>query len=345
MNSISEGKLTVQVYASEKVRPAFELLERLTHVQIHFTDWSFSPRQLLQNIAMMAKADVIYFHSPANMRILMMPIARLLGKPVMLQWIGSDVLTVTWRNREPFWDIGAEKDVSVKEVLLGGLVGPARLMVALTMRFARWYAFFLRKLVTHHVVCASHLVEELRAAGIAAQYLPVLNFINPELLPFPDDFAILTYIGFHATSDKRTFYGWHSMVRLARDYPDLTIFVVGRSLIHDDYPANLIFLGYLDDIRQVFSKVKAIVRLTYHDGMPRIILEGLATARYIIYNQRLPHTFYVDNYDKLKKAIEKIRKISALNLAGLQYMEKMFAPEVIARQFVKEFEAARIKNG
>lgn len=331
--------MRIQVYACKRMLPIFELLEQLQPVKIHFTDWSLSPQKLLKNIIEMAKADVIYFHSSTNLRVLMIPIAKIImHKPVMLNWIGTDVLTVSWNHLSFFHDIGLEKKISVQKTLTSGLPRFTKIVVSLTMKNIEMFVVFLKKFVTHHVAVAPHLTQNLKQLNISANNLPLLCHIKYELLPFPNDFAVMSYVGYHPSSDESAFYGWNSLIRIAKDYPDLTIFVVGRKSSLGDHPSNMVFLGYVNDIRQVLSKVKAVIRLTYHDGMPRLILEGLATGRYIIYAQSFPHTFHVQDYKEVKKALETIREESNPNLSGFNYVKQEYDPQKVAQQFIKEFE-------
>jgi glycosyltransferase involved in cell wall biosynthesis len=331
-------RMKVQVFASEKVRPAFDLLSRLVPVEIAFTDWSLSPRKFIRNLSGMVAADLIYFHSPTNLRIIMMPLARLLGKPVMLQWIGTDVLTVTWKKQPPFWDAGLEQYISVKETLLAGLTGIPQKLVLLTLHKSELFTRFLKYVITHHVVCAPQLAVDLEKVGIHASYLPVLCHIEPELLPLPQKTAFLAYTGYHAKNDTRAFYGWHSLLRLAQDYPDLIFLVIGHVFPKEDkIPNNIINLGYVNNIREILSQVTGLLRLTYHDGMPRLVLEAMAMARYIIYSQPFPHTFYAQNYDELKKAVDKIRQENSPNIEGMKYIQQNFNIQYVAEQFLENF--------
>jgi glycosyltransferase involved in cell wall biosynthesis len=333
--------MRVQVYASEKVRPAFELLSQLVPVNIDFTDWSLSPTKFARNLAKMAVADLVYFHSPTNLRIIMMPVAYLLRKPIVLQWIGTDVLTVTWVKQPPFWDVGLEQHISVRETLLVGLEGFQQKLVLLTLNKSELFTRFLKYIVTHHVVCAPQLAVDLEKVGIHASYLPVLCHIEPELLPLPEKTALLAYTGFHAKNDTRAFYGWHSLLRLAHDFPDLKFFIVGHVLRTDfEIPDNIINLGYVNNIRDILSQVTGLLRLTYHDGMPRLVLEAMATGRYIIYSQPFPHTFYARTYDELKKAVDSIRQKDSPNIEGMRYIQKEFNIQYVAKQFLKNFHAA-----
>lgn len=329
--------MRIQVYASEKVRPAFELLEKLEDFSIDFTDWSMNPARLLKNLKNMRNADLVYFHSPTNPRILMMPLAWLMRKPVILQWIGSDVLTITYNDRRDFYDLGLDKTVPVKEALLSGLTGLTRFAVGLTLRNISLFRRYLMVFVTSHSACAQHLIEDLKIAGIDAGYLPVLNHIEPRLAPLPSRFAFLTYTGFHDSSDKSNFYGWQCIIRLAKDFPDTPFYVIGRGAKHGDVPENIILLGFVEDITSIISKVNCLLRITYHDGMPRLLLEALSMGRHVIYTQEFPHTRTVADYSQLHEAAGQVMQESGYNMPGYEFMKSEFNMQMIARQYRELF--------
>lgn len=330
--------LTVLVLASEKVRPAFDLLARLQPLHVIFSDGFLAPRLLLRNLTAMRRADVVYVHSPTNRRCVMIPLARLLGKPVVVQWIGTDVLVVSARReRRMFHDIGAGTRVAVTDTITAPLPGAARWLVAGLIRGAPLFVRLLKAGGVRHVACAPHLADTLARVGLQARFLPVLCHVAPEVLPFPAEWAVLAYVGYHHGTDERAFYGWHSLVRLAADCPELTVYVVGRKAGLGAHPPNIVFLGFVADIRQVLVRVRAVVRPTYHDGMPRLVLEGLATGRYIVTTQPLPHSRVVRSYAQLRRAVEDLRHCRGPNREGAAYVRRACDMRAVSRQFREVF--------
>ncbi len=333
-------KLKVQVYASEKVRPAFAILARQESVAVSFTDFSLSPSRFCRNLKKMRHADLVYFHSPTNLRIVMMPFARLFKKPVLLQWIGTDVITATWKNRPPFYDPGLEKTIPIEDSLTEGLFGFPKAMVQLTLRFHRAFLSFLKAHVTRHIACAPKLSKDLKTVGIAADTVPVLNHVSPALLPLPEKPALLSYIGFQASSDKRNFYGWQSLLRLAGDFPQITFYVIGRGPSMDAVAPNLVFLGYVDDIERVLAKVTGLLRITYDDGMPRLVMEALAKGRYVIFTGDFPCTAKVTTYEEIREAVRDIIGRTRPNAQGMRFVRDHYNAREVARQFTLQFKRA-----
>ena len=336
-NHTNNRSLRVHALASAKVHPAFKLLAKHKELQLWLSDWSPRPRRIIREIRAMAAADLVYCHSPANLRIALLPIARLLGKPVILQWIGGDVLKVTARKRPPINDMGTNKNISAATACLSGVHGLPRLFAGMVIAFPRLFLFYLARCVTRHYACAPTLVKELDMAGVSAAYLPVLHHIPADPQPLPPEWRILTYIGFHANADTRDFYGWQTVLRLAADYPDLRIDVVGRGAALGDVPPNIRCIGYVDDIPAVLKKVRGLLRITYHDGMPRMILEALALGRYVICNISIPETRTVINYEETARAIEELREATAPNYRGADYIRQHFHPLRLMEEYVRIF--------
>ncbi|NOY54037.1 MAG: glycosyltransferase family 4 protein [Deltaproteobacteria bacterium] len=195
---------------------------------------------------------------------------------------------MTVRYRPPLRDIGAERDIPAVAGAISGVRGFLVLFARVAIHFSRTFISYVSAFVARHTACAHHLVDELKSAGVEAEYLPVLNHIPVEEVPLPEEWSLLAYIGFHASSDTRDFYGWKTLCRLAEDSPDLRIDVVGRGADPKGLPPNLRFLGYVEDIRLVLRKVKGLLRINYHDGMPRMVFESLALGRYVICNMPIP---------------------------------------------------------
>ena len=337
MNDSPSPLKNILVFASEKVKPAFQILDKNIPVSIHFTDLSFSPLIFLKNIFQITRADMVYFHSPTNLRIILMPIAYLFRKKIILQWIGGDVLTVTCHCREQIYDIGNEKYISVKKVLTTGISGLTRKIINFVIKNTDVFLNYLNFFVTCHIACSPHLVEELKLVNIKAHYVPVLNHITPEILPFPPNFAVLSYIGFQKSSDTKNFYGWATIRRLAKDFPDLKIYLVGRGGRLDNLPPNIEYCGFVEDISLLLKKCKAVLRITYHDGVPRLILEALATGRYVIYTRSFPTTYTITTYEEVKYYMNRIRNCSEPNMDGYNLIRKEYSQKKVSDIFYKIF--------
>ena len=338
-NERTNSRITVAVFSNKKLLPAFQLLEKLQPVNINFSDWSFRPAILWRNIKYIKQSDITYLHSPSNLRILLLPIAKLFRKKTMTQWIGGDVLLATHQFREDFYDVGDDRHVDVKTYTLNGLKGLEYLLVWLTFVFSQFYVRFLKMFANHHVACARHLSEDLEKAGITAQYLPIINPVVPELLPLPAQLSVLTYLGYFSSSDTGDYYGWKTIINLAKDNPDLKILVIGRGLAIEQVPANIELLGFVKDIKEVLTRVRGVLRISYYDGTPRLIVEGLATGRYIAYTRNFSCCSWIKNYQDGQQFIDELRHQKQHNIAGFHHIQEYYDPERVCSLYMKELKS------
>jgi len=338
MNKLVLKSIKVAVFANEKLLPAFDLVKKKHAVIIYFSDWSIKPGVIWKNIRFIYKSDITYFHSPANLRILLLPIAKLFGKKTMLQWIGGDVLIATHTLRNDFYDIGLDSHIKIKDSIFNSLKGINYILNNLSYKFSYIYVLYLKLFVDHHVACAEHIVEELKLVNITANYLPLVNPVTPEILPWPNDLSILTYTGYFDSADTKSYYGWNAILRLANDYRDLKIYAVGRAAPTEDIPKNIEFLSFIKNIKDALVKVKGVVRASYYDGTPRIIIVALATGRYVAYTKDFPNCTKITSYNELKDFIDRLKDINHPNTSGYEYITNEYSIDKTTALYLKEFQ-------
>jgi glycosyltransferase involved in cell wall biosynthesis len=168
-------------------------------------------------------------------------VCKALQRRIVKHWIGSDVL----RAREPL----------VQEQNATGLV--------------------------EHWAVASHLVDELAEAGIAASTVPlsVVDAVPSIPLP-PPPLTILSYL----PSRKFEFYSGSTVLSLASRFPDVHFIVVGDDGVDRGASKNVEFLGYQRQIDVVYARSHALLRLPRHDGLSYMVLEALNHGRQVIWN-------------------------------------------------------------
>ncbi len=130
------------------------------------------------------------------------------------------------------------------------------------------------------------LVDELRELGIEATYVPVTAVQPaPHIAPLPKEFSVLTYL----PEPRRTFYGERAVYSLAREFPEIPFRVVGRGRRNPIAPANVEFLGHVNDIERRIDDSTVLLRLPEHDGKSMLVLEAMARGRHVIWNYEFPH--------------------------------------------------------
>jgi hypothetical protein len=145
-----------------------------------------------------------------------------------------------------------------------------------------------------HATTAPWLVDELRELSVNAANLPFNGLDLPSLeereLSLPSQFTVLTYI-----PDRRwAFYGGEQMAKAARRLPRVRFLVTaGTGDWLRDRPANVTFLGWRDDMVELYKNSTVVLRLAEHDAVGCTALEGLAMARHVIRNYPVPFTTQV----------------------------------------------------
>ena len=236
----------------------------------------------------------------------------ILGVPQVVHWIGTDVLSVkTYLRRRPqFLNIASR---------------------------------------VFHWATAPWLVEELGQLGIRAKFVPFtglrrkeyLSVVPPEL---PEHFTILTSI----RQERFDLYGWPHIKKLAQDFPDVTINVLRATKVPDGQkPANVKFLGWVENPFEAYKNSTVVVRMTEHDGYSGGIQEPLALGRYAIWTYPLPNVLTARDYPMLHGHIANLlhlhrKGLLKLNEPGREFVRQNLNPDVVARNIGRELsECAR----
>lgn len=83
-----------------------------------------------------------------------------------------------------------------------------------------------------------------------------------------------------------------------------------------DCPDNVHFLGWREDMADLYKKSTVVLRLTEHDGWARTVVEGLAMARHVIYTYPVPFATKV-GFDDVDGTVAAIRRLQTSHDAGL----------------------------
>jgi hypothetical protein len=180
-------------------------------------------------------------------------LAQLLGRPVIRWWVGSDVYKCL-----------RSEDVARAAV-----------------RFDRS--------ISANIAVAPHLVDELKEVGITATYVPSLCSLPPEGSHVDKlEKNVLIYL----PEDRKEFYGRSEVRKAIEANPRLKFTVIAdesHSLAH--YP-NVDSLGWVGNMQSVWPRVGALLRITEHDGLPRMVLEALALRKQVLYSWPLKGCIY-----------------------------------------------------
>lgn len=144
-----------------------------------------------------------------------------------------------------------------------------------------------------NLAVAPHLVAELESAGIPAQHVPFpagALAIPEEAPPLPEQMTAISYV----PDTRRDFYGVATLIDAARALPEIRFrFFRGAGEDVPDLPKNVEFLGFVEDMHDVYATSSVVIRLVEHDGDSSVIAEGLLYGRPVIYSYSTPHTIHV----------------------------------------------------
>lgn len=213
----------------------------------------------------------------------------------VLYWIGTDVLRIIERH-------------------CTGLLSPGA--VARVLRYVNF-------------TVAPHLTAELREAGIPSLVLPFPKPLPPAEVgvpPFPTEFTVLTYVPERAF----VFYGGPSIMEAALRLPDASFLVFGgvQPSDLDEPPANLRFLGLIDDALSAYTNACVFVRLTQHDGSPSAVAEALSLGRVVIYSWEHPYCIHVP-YGDTEALVRELGRLLEL------HKQEMLQPDPAAAAWAR----------
>lgn len=249
---------------------------------------SFNPVRWM-NLAMRSQAIVFIRYDNGDGCFVQSQLyrAKLFGRPVVRWWVGTDVLN----------------SISSEDAI----------------RAAR----HIDQAVDLNIAVSPHLVTELQEIGIEAQYVPSLcetgSFENAPVEDLPQ--GVLSYL----PTGRRAFYGEDVVISAIEANPDLPFFIVGdQSHALQHYP-NVTSLGWTENLDDIWSKVGLLLRVTEHDGMPRMVLDALARSRYVIYSEVFEGCWHARSAKEVLEHLKYFRTQTTLNEAGPGITESLSA--------------------
>lgn len=241
------------------------------------------------------RAHAVYYISGSATRSRLASLALLLRKPVIMHWVGTDVLNA-------LADHAADK------------LSPHLVRSCVHWTEVPWTA------------------QELASVGIQAAVVPLTSAVFPATLPpLPPEFRILTYFG-----ARPQFYGFDHLCRLAEDFPDVPVHVVGDcGLRQQDVPINMKLLGRLENMHEQYAQCSVYVRMTKHDGLSFMVLEALSYGRHVVWTYPFEGVLWANDYGTLRRHVERLLHVHEggelrLNTTGQDFVRREYDPEKVA---------------
>lgn len=165
------------------------------------------------------------------------------------------------------------------------------------------------KCVVSNVAVAKHLVDELGTIGIAAQLVPSVvendSAVDTAVVPGCER-SLLVYL----PSTRLEFYCASTIRHVIKDNPDLC-FVIVADETHSlaDLP-NVKSVGWVADMNTIWRQVGGLLRVTMHDGMPRMILDALRRGRFVVYCNEFLGCERASSVLEINVALRKFRSVT-----------------------------------
>jgi glycosyltransferase involved in cell wall biosynthesis len=264
-------------------------------------------------VLVLAQADACYFIGGLWTDSRFFKVAHLFRKPVVIHWVGTDVL-------------------EVREAIKRGQVSHSLLKSSIHWAEVPWTA------------------QELNNTGIPAEVVPLTSTITTaRIAPLPKKLTVLVYF----SDTRYEFYGAHHILRLAKEMPDIQILCVGLGsegmpfhFTSDPIASNIKLLGRVDNLEKIYDESTVLIRMTKHDGLSFMVLEALAHGRYVIWSYLLdgsPGLFVASDYQTMFGYIQAMHRKHTQgdllpNHEGAEFVQSHYSQARVAEEIRRRFQ-------
>lgn len=229
--------------------------------------------KLILWINFLKKIDYIYNVYVDSSFMKKMFIAKLMGKKIILHWIGTDVLNII-------------KTEGIKRRLIKCVFNTAE----------------------YNFACYKDLQNELSLVGIVTKILPIIPFgINFNVAKEPNKHAVLIYM----PEKKENFYGYKYLAPVFEEFRAIEFFIVANSndRLFSRYN-NVHALGWLSlsEMNELYDNISIVIRYTKHDGLSMNVLEALGKGKEVIWNHQLECIHYAPSTDLIIENLKALTK-------------------------------------
>jgi hypothetical protein len=270
--------------------PTLTLSKALSRVgvQVRFADANTMQRAAWVRLLRSAKAVLLLSYGEVSGYVLsQLATAVAMGVPVVRWWVGTDVLNVI--SRENLQRNAARVD----------------------------------RIVSTNVAAAPHLVDELSTVGIRAQYVP--SVIDADI----SGNAVMEWSGgtrpvlVYMPESRKEFFGIDVIEPVIAANLDLDFLVVADDSHSLAVYPNVESFGWVSNMQHLYDRAGCILRITAHDGLPRMLIESMVRGAYAIYSWPLPGSWEAHTSEQINEALASYRAASAPNMEGRRAMLQM----------------------
>jgi hypothetical protein len=148
-----------------------------------------------------------------------------------------------------------------------------------------------------NIAGSSWLAEEVEAHGYTCheRLFPIDLPVN-EIVPFPEKkrLQVLCYV----PDAHHELHGSTEIRALADQFADVDFMIIGGAgAWWPGAPANVKFLGWIDNVVACLAEVHVLLRRTSHDSLSAFVREGLVAGRQVVFTYEFPGAIYVASGD------------------------------------------------
>jgi glycosyltransferase involved in cell wall biosynthesis len=215
----------------------------------------------------LARSDVLYSVGTPMLNRPTRLVAKLLKKPRVVHWVGSDI------------ELARRNPAIIKEMQGAGIT---------------------------HVTEVDWEAEELRGLGISAEIAPLPpRFLCLGRIPdLPADFTVLAYLP-ASRPDFYGKLELEFLVRALADQP-VKFVIVGGGQIDGSIDADIRFLGWRYSLEDVYAMATVLFRFTPRDGLSLMVLEALSFGRYVLWSKKFPFSKHVTRVEEAAIALQAL---------------------------------------
>lgn len=198
--------------------------------------------------------------------------------------------------------------------------------------------FLLNRLVKLHLTNSSWLTEELHELDIKSEH-----WISPTPLYFIAKEASSAELAkkenivlIYSNEGREWLYNAELMLEVAKLTPQLKFIFIGNNALNTDHLSNTESLGIVSPEKMIalYKQAHILLRVTEHDGFPRMIIEALYFGLNVIFNRPVPHTILCSkNINEIKQKLTSL-PLDAINTQGREYALHEFS----AHQWIKQIQ-------
>ena len=280
---------------SSQKKHVADLLGRAGCTCITLSDEANAVKRKVLNLCRFLSADMVYGVGGEDYETCYVyKLARLLGKKVVIHWIGTDVM----------------------------------LQMDSFRRTAKTFHYEVLNLAV-----SEQLKEELKSIGIKSTYLPIVppDIVCSLDYPMPQKHAVLVYLPmgkeeFYGWSQVKYLAGENP------DIP--FYIVANDGIDEKNIPKNIFFMGTIphEELFELYKRTSILLRVPEHDGLPVMMLEAQGIGRTVIHNIGFPYVVTpkdrtnISLYDAFQEIVSLPPK---LDVEAKRYVEETFSPDKI----------------